>query len=79
TVEVGALAAQAIFGVNGGQLVSLALGALLLSTISGMVLAGPRVIEAMARDRPLLGFLGARGRDGAPTRAVLLQQAWRWG
>jgi APA family basic amino acid/polyamine antiporter len=45
---------------------------LLLSTISAMVLAGPRVIEAMAEDRPRMALLGARGRGGAPTRAVLL-------
>jgi APA family basic amino acid/polyamine antiporter len=72
TVEVGALAAESIFGVDGGRLMSLALSLLLLSTISAMVLAGPRVIEAMAEDRPRMALLGARGRGGAPTRAVLL-------
>jgi APA family basic amino acid/polyamine antiporter len=74
TVEVGAVAAEHIFGVDGGRLMSALLSLLLLSTISAMVLAGPRVIEAMAADRPLLGFFGARNRRGAPTRAVLLQQ-----
>lgn len=74
TVEVGAVAAEAIFGIDGGRLMSALLSLLLLSTISAMVLAGPRVIEAMAADRPLLGFFGARNRRGAPTRAVLLQQ-----
>jgi APA family basic amino acid/polyamine antiporter len=74
TVEVGAVAAEHIFGVDGGRLMSALLSLLLLSTISAMVLAGPRVIEAMAADRPSLGFFGARNRRGAPTRAVLLQQ-----
>ena len=68
TVEVGAVAAEAIFGVDGGRLMSALLSLLLLSTISAMVLAGPRVIEVMAADRRLLGYFGARNRrgDGLP-------------
>ena len=47
---------------------------LLASTISAMVLAGPRVLQAMGEDIPSLRPLAARNRRGAPTRAVLLQQ-----
>jgi APA family basic amino acid/polyamine antiporter len=49
-----------------------ALSLLLVSTISAMALAGPRVIETMAEDLPGLRFLGARTHRGAPLRAVLL-------
>jgi APA family basic amino acid/polyamine antiporter len=72
TVEVGALAARWLFGEQGGQLISVMLALLLLSTISAMLLAGPRVVEAMAVDRPAMSLFGARNRRGAPTRAVLL-------
>lgn len=75
TVEVGALAARHLFGEAGGRLMSGMLSALLLSTISAMLLAGPRVVEAMAADRPGVGFFGARNRRGAPTRAVLFSLA----
>jgi len=74
TVEVGALSARFLFGEGGGMLMSLALSLLLVSSISAMVLAGPRVIEVIGQDVPALRFLSARNRRGAPTRAVLLQQ-----
>jgi APA family basic amino acid/polyamine antiporter len=73
-VEVGALAATHILGPEGGALLSLSLSLLLASTISAMVLAGPRVLQAMGEDIPSLRPLAARNRRGAPTRAVLLQQ-----
>jgi APA family basic amino acid/polyamine antiporter len=74
TVEVGALAADAIFGAEGGRLVSAMLSLLLLSTISAMVLAGPRVLQVMGEDLPVLRPLAARTRGGVPLRALLLQQ-----
>jgi APA family basic amino acid/polyamine antiporter len=74
TVEVGALAAGHTLGPQGGAWLSLALSLLLASTISAMVLAGPRVLQTMGEDIPSLRPLAARNRRGAPTRAVLLQQ-----
>ena len=75
TVEVGAVSARYLFGDAGGRVISAMLALLLLSTISAMLLAGPRVLEAMAADRPAMGLFGARNRRGAPTRAVLLSLA----
>lgn len=73
-VEVGALSAETILGPWGGHLMSLVLMLLLVSTISAMVLAGPRVLERIGEDLAILRPLAARNRRGAPTRAVLLQQ-----
>lgn len=73
-VEVGALSAETIFGSLGGRLMSLVLTLLLVSTISAMVLAGPRVLERIGEDLPLFRSLSMRNRRGAPTRAVLLHQ-----
>lgn len=74
TVEVGALSAQYILGPQGGALLSLALSLLLASTISAMVLAGPRVLQTMGEDIASLRPLAVRSRRGTPARAVLLQQ-----
>jgi APA family basic amino acid/polyamine antiporter len=73
-VEVGALSAETIFGSVGGHLMSLVLTLLLVSTVSAMVLAGPRVLERIGEDLPFFRPLSVRNRRGAPTRAVLLQQ-----
>jgi APA family basic amino acid/polyamine antiporter len=72
-VEVGAIAAGHIFGDAGGRLMSGVIALLLISTISAMTLAGPRVIEAMAEDHPPLRPLAHRSATGSPRRAVLLQ------
>jgi len=73
-IEVGALSAAWIFGVRGGLLMNAMLCLLLLSTVSAMVLAGPRVLQVMGEDLPSLAPLAKRTRRGAPLRAILLQQ-----
>jgi APA family basic amino acid/polyamine antiporter len=72
TIEVGAVSAEHILGPAAGKALSLLLSLLLVSTISAMAMAGPRVIEEMARDRPRLGLFCRRSRRGAPARAVAL-------
>jgi APA family basic amino acid/polyamine antiporter len=74
-LEVGAIVAERVFGPDGGRLMSALIALLLISTISAMTLAGPRVIEAMAVDLPPLRPLAERSASGAPARAVLLQGA----
>jgi APA family basic amino acid/polyamine antiporter len=73
--DAGAIAAQQIFGPDGGRLMSGIIALLLVSTVSAMTLAGPRVIEVMAEDIPPLRPLAERTATGAPGRAVLLQGA----
>ncbi len=73
-VEVGALAAAHIFGPRGGMIMSAIICVLLVSTMSALVLAGPRVIQRMGQDLSVFRFLAARNRAGAPYRAVLAQQ-----
>ena len=57
-VEVGAIAARTIFGEVAGNLFGLALALLLISTVSAMTMAGPRVIQVVGEDFPKLSFLG---------------------
>ena len=56
-VEVGYLSANKIFGVQVGQFMSLVIAILLVSTISAMILAGPRVMQSMGTNIKGLKFL----------------------
>ena len=49
-LEVGYLSANKIFGVQVGQFMSLVIAILLVSTISAMILAGPRVMQSMGNN-----------------------------
>jgi APA family basic amino acid/polyamine antiporter len=75
TVEVGALASRNLFGARIGDVFTITMALLLLSTVSAMTLAGPRVLQTLGEDIPALGLLARRNRRGAPTNAILFQLA----
>ena len=72
-VEVGFVAATSLFGPLGGRLMGGVIAALLVSTISSMIFAGPRIVQTMGEDLPALRWLAPRSRAGIPVRALLLQ------
>ena len=72
-LEVGFVAATSLFGPAAGRLMGGVIAALLVSTISSMIFAGPRIVQTMGEDIPALRFLAARSRAGIPVRALLLQ------
>lgn len=72
-VEVGALSARAMFGEWGGQAMSGIIAAVLLASISSMVIGSSRVTQAVAESLPQWRVLGARGADGVPRNAILAQ------
>jgi APA family basic amino acid/polyamine antiporter len=74
-VEVGYIAARAAFGDFGGKLTGLVLAALLISTVSAMTLAGPRVLQVIGEDFHALRFFARTNRDGIPARAIYTQTA----
>ncbi|NKB34340.1 MAG: amino acid permease [Pseudomonadales bacterium] len=74
-VEVGAIAAQAAFGEVAGGVFGVALALLLISTVSAMTMAGPRVIQVIGEDFPRLRSLGKVNADGIPTTAIYLQSS----
>lgn len=74
-VEVGFVAATQIFGSIGGRLMGSIIAVLLLSTISSMIFAGPRVVQVMGEDLPTLGGLAKLSATGIPVRATLFQTA----
>lgn len=73
-LEVGSSAATALFGPTLGSAVGYAVAAGLLSVVSAMIMAGPRVYYAMARDGaffPSFGVLSAAHHT--PARSIFLQ------
>ena len=73
-VEVGALSARNIFGGDSGAIMGFVISLLLVSSISAMVIAGPRVLAVIGEDLQAFRFLSLRNARGAPTRSVLFQQ-----
>ncbi|MGI9262237.1 MAG: APC family permease [Woeseiaceae bacterium] len=74
-VEVGFIAAQFAFGETGGQFTGLVLALLLVSTVSAMTLAGPRVLQVIGEDFKALSALAHTNDDGIPVTAIKVQSA----
>jgi APA family basic amino acid/polyamine antiporter len=74
-LEVGYIAADAAFGELGGRFAGLVLSLLLISTVSAMTVAGPRVLQVIGEDIKQLRFLGQTNSDGVPARAILVQSS----
>ncbi len=72
-VEIGFIAAQSVFGDLGGRFTGLILASLLISTVSAMTIAGPRVLQVIGEDFRVLSFLSYRNEDGIPSRAIYVQ------
>jgi len=71
--EVGNAAAVALFGQSAGNLITSLIALALVSAVSAMVMAGPRVYAAMAADRALPPQLGYHSKRGVPVAAVVTQ------
>ena len=74
-LEVGHVAAMHIFGPVGADIMGVTLAVLLVSTVSAMVLAGPRVLHVIGEDYPAFRFLERKTPSGIPRIAILTQAA----
>ena len=74
-VEVGFIAAEAAFGDLGGRVTGLILALLLVSTVSAMTIAGPRVLQVVGEDFSALHFLAYKNKEGLPSTAIYLQSS----
>jgi basic amino acid/polyamine antiporter, APA family len=72
-VEIGYIAAQSIFGETGAALTGLIMSLLLISTVSAMTMAGPRVLHVIGEDFALFKMLSVVNRNGIPRRAIYFQ------
>ncbi len=73
-VGVGGLAATALIGAAGGRAMNIMLAIVLLSAISAMSFAGPRIAQVIGEDVPALAFFAKRTPDGQPRNALVAQQ-----
>lgn len=74
-LEIGYIAAGHIFGPRGADVMGVTLALLLVSTVSAMVLAGPRVLHAIGEDYETFRFLRRTNARGVPAVAVRTQAA----
>jgi len=72
-VEVAHYVAKTLFGGNAGSVVSLLIAVFLLSTLSSMIMAGPRIYQVIGEDYSFFRILSKRSKGGAPLTAILLQ------
>lgn len=71
-VEVGHVAARSLYGERAAVVFSALLSVGLIATVSALVWAGPRVMAAIGRDLPALGWLAVLNGGGVPVRSTLL-------
>ena len=72
-LEIGVIVAQQTFGSTGALVMGGVLSLLLVSTVSAMLMAGPRVLQVMGEDFRLFRRLALRNASGVPRTAVYTQ------
>lgn len=72
-VDIAGVAAHYIFGEKGGKIMSLIISFLLISTISAMIMAGPRVSQSMGNDHKIFRFFSYANSKGIPLIAIGVQ------
>ncbi|MFV0337629.1 MAG: APC family permease [Chthoniobacterales bacterium] len=74
-LDIARIVAQELFGELGGSVVSVLIGLGLVSSISAMTWAGPRVSQVMGEDFRAIRYLAKVNAGGIPQRALLCQSA----
>jgi|TARA_B110000902_G_scaffold267056_1_gene357875 APA family basic amino acid/polyamine antiporter len=72
-LEIGYVAATYAFGEVGASVMGVTLALLLVSTVSAMIIAAPRVLQVVGEDFIAFRFLGTLNKNGVPATAVYLQ------
>lgn len=72
-IEIGFIAAQSAFGGSVANFTGLVLSLLLISTVSAMTIAGPRVLQVIGEDFKVLNILSIKREDGIPSTAIYIQ------
>jgi len=72
-VEIGFIAARALFGDTAANITGLVMASLLISTVSAMTIAGPRVLQVIGEDFSAFRLLSKTNADNIPTTAIYAQ------
>jgi APA family basic amino acid/polyamine antiporter len=71
--DIGNVVALKMFGADVGLIFSGIFSLALISTMSAMIIAGPRVTEQVGHDYSMFKKLTVKSKGGTPTLAILLQ------
>ena len=72
-LEIGVIVARSTFGETGATIMGVMLATLLVSTVSAMVIAGPRVLQVIGEDFRLFRVMAMKSKAEIPVIAILLQ------
>jgi APA family basic amino acid/polyamine antiporter len=72
-LEIGYIAARHVFGGTGAMVMGVILAALLISTVSAMIMAGPRVLQVIGQDFNAFRLLSRTNTHDVPATAILFQ------
>ena len=72
-IEVGEIAARSLLGEQGGRVMAALIAGGLISSISAMTWAGPRVAQAVGQDFPTLRLFARTSPGGVPRVAIGVQ------
>ncbi len=70
-IEIGVIVAEYAFGNAGGKVMGIMLAMLLVSTVSAMIIAGPRVLQVIGEDFSIFRFLSRQNSSGVPATAII--------
>ena len=74
-LEIGVITAQHALGVSAGKIMGGVLALLLISTVSAMTMAGPRVLQVIGQDLSTFNYLSRTNKRGIPSTAIVFQSA----
>lgn len=74
-IEIGVIVAETTFGGKGALVMGFVLSLMLVSTVSAMIMAGPRVLQVIGEDFRMFRWLGRRNSSGVPSLAIYFQSA----
>ncbi len=74
-IEIGYLFGNKILGEAAGQIMGLIFTFLLLSTVSSMIITGPRVTQVLGSDYSFFKWFSDKNKKDIPVKAILIQSA----
>ncbi len=72
-IEIGYIFGSQLFGARTSTIMGLIFSLLLLSTVSSMIITGPRVTHVMGEDYQILKWFSKRSKKEIPVRAIIIQ------
>lgn len=72
-IEIGFLFGQQVFGINAGKIIGVLFSLLLFSTVSSLIITGPRVTQMMGEDYTRIRWFAQNSGHDTPSRAIYIQ------